>query len=104
MENHNHLMEQSTNGAMRDAIYWTGQRLVRDGLLDNPDDVNHLTLDELQVIIDRVAQHFPGGSVIIRGDRKADLGRAIAILNTCRNADIQNISFAALQEEIEEGP
>ena len=61
-------------------------------------------LDGLQEILDRVAQYFPGGSVIIRGDSKADLGRAIAILNTCRKADIQNISFAALQEGIEEGP
>lgn len=60
-------------------------------------------LPELQEILDRVSQHFPGGSVIIRGDRHADLGRAIAILNTCRKADIQNISFAALQEEIEGG-
>ncbi len=60
-------------------------------------------LAELQEILDRVSLHFPGGSVIIRGDRRADLGRAIAILNTCRNADIQNISFAALQEEIEGG-
>lgn len=61
-------------------------------------------LDGLQEILDRVAQYFPGGSVIIRGDSKADLGRAIAILNTCRKADIQNVSFAALQEGIEEGP
>ena len=28
----------------------------------------------------------------------------IAILDACKNADIQNISFAALQEEPEEGP
>ncbi len=63
-----------------------------------------VNLEELQEILDRVSQHFPGGSVIIRGDRHADLGRAIAILNTCRNADIQNISFAALQEELEAGP
>ena len=63
-----------------------------------------VNLEELQVILDRVSLHFPGGSVIIRGDRKADLGRALAILDTCRNADIQNISFAALQEDVEGGP
>ena len=63
-----------------------------------------VNLEELQEILDRVSQHFPGGSVIIRGDRKADLGRAIAILDTCRKADIQNISFAALQEDAEGGP
>ncbi|MBF8266720.1 MAG: hypothetical protein HW388_228 [Dehalococcoidia bacterium] len=48
MENHNHIMEQGVNGALREAIYWTGQRLVRVGLLDNPDDVLHLALAELR--------------------------------------------------------
>jgi biopolymer transport protein ExbD len=41
--------------------------------------------------------------VIIRGDRSANLGRAIAILNCCKNANIQNVSFAAVQEEPEGG-
>ncbi len=59
-------------------------------------------LDGLQDILDRVALYFPGGSVIIRGDRKAELGGAIAILNACRKADIQNISFAAMPEGVEE--
>jgi len=61
-----------------------------------------MTIDELQGVLNRVAEHFPGGAVIIRGDRAANLGRAIAILNCCKNADIQNVSFAALKEE-EEG-
>ena len=63
---------------------------------------HEVNLKGLQEILDRVAHHFPGGSVIIRGDSKADLGRAIAILNACRIADIQNISFAALPEAFEE--
>ena len=58
---------------------------------------------ELQSILDRVATYFPGGSVIIRGDREAHLGRAIAILDSCKNADIQNVSFAALPPEPEDG-
>lgn len=60
-------------------------------------------VDELQGVLERVARYFPGGSVIIRGDRGADLGYAIAILDSCRKADIQNVSFAALTEEPEEG-
>ena len=48
MENHNHMMEQATGGAMREAIDRVGRRLVRDGLLDDPDDVFHLSLDELK--------------------------------------------------------
>lgn len=61
-----------------------------------------VTLPELQELLHKVATHFPGGSVIIRGDRHAHLGQAIAILDSCRNADIQNVSFAALPEESEE--
>lgn len=58
-----------------------------------------LTIPELQEVLNRVAANFPGGSVIIRGDRKAMLGNAIAVLDCCRKADIQNVSFAALPEE-----
>ena len=35
----------------------------------------------------------------IRGDRNAVLERAIAILDCCRKADIQNVAFATLAEE-----
>lgn len=58
-----------------------------------------VTLDELQQILRRVAEYFPGGSVIIRGDKEAGLGQAIAILDRCKAADIQNVSFAAVPEE-----
>lgn len=60
-------------------------------------------LEELQDILNRVATYFPGGSVIIRGDRGANLGRAISILDCCRKADIQNVSFAAVTEEAKRG-
>jgi biopolymer transport protein ExbD len=55
-----------------------------------------VSVEELQQILARVAAYFPGGSVIIRGDRDAQLGNAIAILDACKNADIQNVSFAAV--------
>ena len=58
-----------------------------------------LTIPALQEILNDVAEEFPGGAVIVRGDREAHLGRAIAILDCCKNADIQNVSFAALPEE-----
>lgn len=71
--------------------------LKRDGsiVLNN----RTVTLDELQEILNRVAENFPGGAVIIRGDREALLGNAIGVLDACRNADIQNVSFAAYEEE-----
>jgi biopolymer transport protein ExbD len=56
-------------------------------------------LPELQERLYRVAEVFPGGAVIIRGDREAALGQAIAVLNCCKKADIQDVSFAALPEE-----
>ena len=58
-------------------------------------------IEELQGVLDRVAEHFPGGAVIIRGDTNAVLGRVMEVLDCCRRADIQNISFAALAEEAE---
>ena len=63
-----------------------------------------VTIPELQEILNRVSEYLTGGSVIIRGDRNANLGRAIAILNCCKNANIQNVSFAAVQEEPEGEP
>lgn len=54
---------------------------------------------ELQGVLDRVSEYFPGGSVIIRGDQQAMLGRAIQVLDACRKADIQNIAFAVVENE-----
>lgn len=61
-----------------------------------------VTIPELQATLNRVAEHFPGGAVIIRGDREANLGRALAVLNCCKNADIENVAFAALKEAPDE--
>lgn len=58
-----------------------------------------MDLPELQQVLNRVAEYFPGGAVIIRGDHAAMLGRAIEVLDCCRKADIQNVAFAALPEK-----
>lgn len=60
-----------------------------------------MTLPELQQVLNRVAELFPGGAIIIRGDKEAALGQAIAVLNCCRNADIDNVAFAALPDEMQ---
>ena len=62
-----------------------------------------MDLDELQEVLNRVAEYFPGGAVIIRGDHQALLGRTIDILDCCRKADIQNIAFAVMKRD-EESP
>ena len=48
MEDHNHMMEQATAGALREAIDFVGQFLGRAKRLDEPDDVLHLSMDELR--------------------------------------------------------
>lgn len=58
-----------------------------------------VSLEELQAILHRVAEFFPGGAIIIRGDRAAPLGRAIAVLDACKAADIQHVSFAAVEPD-----
>ena len=61
-----------------------------------------VTLPELQSTLKRVAELYPGGAVIIRGDRNTPYGRVIAVLDCCKNADIPNVSFSALREEPKE--
>lgn len=61
-----------------------------------------MELSELQQVLNRVAEYFPGGAVILRADRQVSHGRVIQVMDCCRKADIQQISFAALGEETEE--
>lgn len=63
-----------------------------------------MTVPELQEVLFRVAQYYPGGAIIIRGDRGADLGQAVAVLNCCKKADIQDVKFAVLEEEKTNAP
>lgn len=62
--------------------------------------VNNQAMDlpQLEAVLERVARYFPGGSVIIRGGSNVALGRAIGVLDACRKADIQNVSFAAVPD------
>lgn len=54
---------------------------------------------DLKLLLSRVAETFPDQSVIIRGDRLTDLEDAILILDTCAQAGVWNVSFAALPPE-----
>jgi pyruvate,water dikinase len=53
MENHNHLMEQATEGTLREAIHRLGVALVAAGAFDRPDDVFHLHVEELRELARR---------------------------------------------------
>lgn len=69
-------------------------RMVDGELRDIVVNERTMTIQELQGVLNRVAEYFPGGAVIIRADENARHGRVIAILDACSRADIQNISFA----------
>ncbi len=58
-----------------------------------------VTLEEMDSILERVAEVYPGGAVIIRGDEASRLGNAVEILNLCTKHDIQHVSFAVVDEE-----
>ena len=47
----------------------------------------------------RLARFFPGQSVVIRADRQTAYEQLVAIIDTCRLADIWNISFATSADE-----
>ena len=42
---------------------------------------------------------YPGQPVIIRADRNTSYEKIITVLDTCRNVDIGNVSFATLPEK-----
>lgn len=50
LENHNYYMEQCSVGTMREAVYAVGQAFVKHDLIEHPDDVIHLSLDELKAV------------------------------------------------------
>lgn len=58
-----------------------------------------VTLDQLAILLNRIAKQYPDQSVIIRGDRQSNLEDAITILDLCAKTGIWNVSFAALPPE-----
>jgi pyruvate,water dikinase len=71
IEDHNNLIDQVACGLLRDATEVLGRRLVADGVLDEPDDVMHLSIDELRVM--------PHDVRAVVADRKRELARRQAL-------------------------
>ena len=71
--------------------------LARDGRIT----INQQTLsrEELADRLARLSHFFPGQSVVIRADKQTPYEQLVAIIDTCRLADIWNISFATGAEE-----
>ena len=60
--------------------------------------VNGQTLDDAQLraMMDRLVDLFPGQPVLLRADKPTAYEHVVRVLDTCRQADIWNISFATL--------
>ena len=70
MENQNHLMEQSTVGQMRDAMHEMGVALVTAGVLDQPLDMLHISLEEIGQIGDEGVATDLRALVVERSERR----------------------------------
>lgn len=57
-----------------------------------------MDLAQLQEVLYQVNELFPDGAVIIRGDRQTPLEYAVAVLNCCKKADIEDVKFATLPD------
>ncbi len=67
-------------------------------LADGSAVVNGQVLDDTQLrtMMARLVQLFPGQPVLLRADKSTDYEYVVRVLDTCRQADIWNISFATL--------
>ena len=67
-------------------------------LADGTAVVNGQSLDDAQLrgMMDRLVQLFPGQPVLLRADKTTAYEHVVRVLDTCRQADIWNISFATL--------
>ncbi len=67
-------------------------------LADGTAVVNGQSLDDaaLRDMMSRLVEYFPGQPVLLRADKTAAYEHIVRILDTCRQADIWNISFATL--------
>ena len=71
--------------------------LSRDGRIS----VNQQTLtrEDLADRLKRLAQFFPGQSVVIRADKQTSYEQLVGIIDMCRLSDMWNISFATAADE-----
>ena len=67
-------------------------------LTDGAAVVNGQRLDDAQLrgLLDRLVELFPGQPVLLRADKATAYEHVVRVLDTCRQADIWNISFATL--------
>ena len=57
-----------------------------------------LTLDDLQSRLVKISKFYPGQPVIIRADRDTKYESLVALIDSCRAADVWNFSLATENE------
>ena len=57
-----------------------------------------LSLNDLKVRLAKVAKFYPDQAVIIRADKEVRYERLVEIIDTCREANVWNFSFATSGE------
>ena len=67
-------------------------------LTDGAAVVNGQRLDDAQLrgLLDRLVELFPGQPVLLRADKATAYEHVVRVLDTCRQADVWNVSFATL--------
>ena len=75
--------------------------LVKDGKVT----VNGtaLSLNDLRMRLAKVAKFYPDQAVIIRADKEVRYERLVEVIDTCREANVWNFSFATEEGKREEG-
>lgn len=58
-----------------------------------------LSLDQLLVKLRQLAEIYPDQAVILRGDEKVEYRNIVAVLDTCRAANIWNVAFATAKPQ-----
>ena len=59
-----------------------------------------LTLDDLQSRLAKISKFYPGQPVIIRADRDTKYESLVAVIDSCRAADVWNFSLATENEPV----
>ena len=57
-----------------------------------------LALDDLRVRLAKVAKFYPDQAVIIRADKEVRYERLVEVIDTCRESNVWNFSFATSGE------
>ena len=62
-------------------------------------DKRPVDIRSLRAVIERLIAENPEGSVIIQGDRTAQIGQLVEVMDQVRKGGVSNVSIAAAPEE-----